>query len=124
MPRLPFTRTIQTTMLLLCGAAALSGCGSDKEAELQRQLDEARQQTAEAEAARSQAEAQAAKARSASNDASLASFYGGDDASAQDQGDQPDQSDPGGENGGGGGMDNGPALTGPDSDLPPPPPPG
>lgn len=113
MPERRFLRHPAGLVLALALAAPLGGCGPGREADLERQLEEARQQTAQAEADRKNAEAEAAKARSSNRDAALSAFYGGEGDASMEQ----DDADPADQAGAGGmAMQGG----GPDTDLPPP----
>jgi len=73
-------------VLLVAPALLLGGCGtSSHEAELQRQLDEARAQAAEADAAKKKAEADAAMARNSAREAGLSDFYASSGSSSGDE---------------------------------------
>lgn len=66
--------------IILLAAIALTGCGSDREAELARQLAEAEMAAAEANAAKLPAQRDAQATRARVKEESYAAFYGQEDA--------------------------------------------
>ncbi|MEJ2409677.1 MAG: hypothetical protein P8Y58_03635 [Novosphingobium sp.] len=71
---------IARLVLILSSALALAACGSPKEAELAKQLAEAKAQAAEEASARKAAERDAAALRAKARDAALADFYAGNES--------------------------------------------
>lgn len=79
--------TFARNVIFLIGSLALAGCGSSKEAELEKQLADAQAATAREAEARQAAESQLAALRNSGQSADLAEFYG----SGSDENTEPSQ---------------------------------